>query len=204
MLYCENTTYANCHYSGPPWATGSNRDNIPLPCKLSDDNTIAYCKCEVFTGPSYTKIDEIMNLGVYYETVAVCGTDGSKCQNSLTCPPGTTQCEGGGEIPPVCQYVAQQNPEDPEVSLIPGADLISVFGFDMEDDYSDTSPTSTTCNDTVVADCMTAPCWYDDGDEDSSSGTRYATCACPTLFESSYTLPQDGQTCNLPEGYVWE
>lgn len=204
MLYCENTTYANCHYSGPPWATGSNPNNIPLPCKLNADNTVASCKCEVFTGPSYTKIGEILNLGVYYETVAVCGTDGSNCQNQLTCPPGTTQCEGGGEIPPVCKYLAQQNPKNSEVSLIPGADLISVFGFAMQKNYSDSSPTSTTCNDIVAADCMTAPCWYEAGAAGSSSGTKYATCACPTLFTSSYTLPQDGQTCNLPEGYVWE
>lgn len=204
LLYCESATYANCHYSGPPWATGTNPDNVPLPCQLNADNTVASCKCEVFEGPSYVHMNYILNLGVYYETVAVCGADGSGCQNQATCPPGTTgPCEGGGEIPPVCKYVAQQNPNDPKTSLIPGADLISTYGYDMDEDYPDTSPTSTTCNELVIANCMTAPCKYESAGADSS-GARYATCACPTTFESSFTLSQDGQTCNLPEGYVWE
>lgn len=30
ILYCSEGTYANCHYSGPPWPTGTNPDNIPL------------------------------------------------------------------------------------------------------------------------------------------------------------------------------
>lgn len=203
LLYCQNATYANCHYSGPPWATGSSSDNIPLPCTLNADNTVANCKCPVFEGPNYVHMNYIWNLGVYYETVAVCGSDGSKCQNQVTCPPGTTgTCPG--EVPPVCKYITQQAPDDPAVSLMPGADLISTYGYGMDQDYSDVSPTSTTCNDLVVANCMTAPCKYEDADEGSPSGKRYAQCACPTMYASSYTLPQDGQTCNLPEGYVWE
>ncbi len=205
LLYCESATYANCHYSGPPWATGTNSDNIPLPCKLNADNSVADCKCPVFEGPTYVHMNYILNLGVYYETVAVCGSDGSKCQNQETCPPGTEgTCQG--EVPPVCKYITQQASDDPSVSLIPGADLISTYGYGMDQDYPDVSPTSTTCNNLVIANCMTAPCTYDDSnaDGDSPSGMRYAQCACPTMFESSFPLSQDGQICNLPEGYVWE
>ena len=204
LLFCRNAIYANCHYSGPPWKTGSNPENIPLPCKLSSDNTMALCKCPVFEGPTYVHMNYILNLGVYYETVAVCGSDGSKCQNQMTCPPGT-EGDCPGEVPPVCKYITQQAPGDPAVSLIPGADLISTYGYDMDQAYPDVSPTSTSCTDLVVANCMTAPCKYEDGmREDSPSGGQYAECACPTMFEDSFTLSQDGQTCNLPEGYVWE
>ena len=205
LLYCQNVTYANCHYSGPPWATGTNPENIPLPCVLNADNTVANCKCQVFEGPTYVHMNYILNLGVYYETVAVCGSDGSKCQNQVTCPPGTEgTCQG--EVPPVCKYITQQASDDPEVSLIPGADLISTYGYDMDQDYPDVSPTSTTCSDLIIANCMTAPCKYEEGNdnEDSPSGRRFAQCACPTMFQSSFVLSQDGQTCNLPEGYVWE
>ena len=40
-----------------------------------------------FKGPNYVNIDGIMNLGVYYETVAVYEKDGSKCKNLSTCKP---------------------------------------------------------------------------------------------------------------------
>jgi len=195
-LYCEYGTYANCHDSGPPWPTGMDPDNIPLPCKLNADGTMADCKCKVFHGHNYVNTSEIMNLGVFYETIKVCGSDGSKCQNSSTCP--GENCVG--EIPPICKYIVGQSPDNPETSLIPGADLISTYGYGMLESYPDVSPTSTTCNDIVIADCMTAPCLYEDNDPESG----YAQCACPTIYMSSYTLSQDGQICNLPEGYVWE
>lgn len=198
MLYCAKAIYANCHYSGPPWPTGTNPDNIPLPCQLNEEGTLANCKCQVFEGESYVNISGIMNLGAYYETVAVCGSDGSSCQNITTCPPGSNgDCEG--EIPPVCQYITGQSQGDPETSLIPGADLISTFGFDMEDNYPSGS---TQCTDLLVAGCMSAPCQYDD--TNSESGPQYAQCACPTSVIDSFSLSQSNQNCDPGEGYVWE
>jgi len=197
LLYCANATYANCHDSGPPWVTGTNPDNIPLPCKLSPDGKMANCKCQVFVGPSYVNMYGIMNLGVYYETVKVCGDDGSKCKNITTCTSdGSGKCLG--KVPPVCKYIAQQNPNDPKHSLIPGADLISTFGFGMQANYPSGS---TSCNG-LYAGCMTAPCKFED-ESGPASGPRYAQCSCPT-WNGDYTLSQSGQNCDAGDGYVWE
>lgn len=197
QLYCEKATYANCHFSGPPYPTGTNQDNIPLPCRLSDDNRSASCKCEVFTGPTIVNLTGIMNLGVYYETIAVCGEDGSKCQNMSNCPAdGNNTCSG--TVAPVCKYVLEQNPDDPSTSLIPGADLISTFGFEMQDDYP---MGSTSCENLLVAGCMSAPCTYENGE---ISGSKYATCECLTSFQESFSLSQDNQQCDIGPDYVWE
>ena len=193
QLYCAEATYANCHYSGPPYPTGTNPENIPLPCKLSDDSKTANCKCQVFDGPNYVNLAAILNLGVYYETVEVCGSDGSKCQNASTCYPGSTTCEG--QIPPVCQYVAQQNASVPETSLLPGADLISTYGFGMSENYPSGS---TSCENSLVAGCMTAPCKYD------SDNTEYAQCICPVSFQDAFELSQSGQQCDIGRDYAWE
>ena len=198
LLYCANATYANCHVAGPPWATGISSDNIPLPCKLSPDGKMADCKCQVFVGPSYVNMYGIMNLGVFYETVAVCGADGSKCQNITTCTSdGSGKCLG--KVPPVCKYVAQQNAKDPENSLIPGADLISTFGFGFQDNYTSGS---TSCNGRY-AGCMTAPCKFIDDESAPDAGPRYAQCSCP-VWHGDYTISQYGQSCDPGKGYVWE
>ncbi len=200
-LYCPEGTYANCHYSGPPWPTGTSSDNVPLPCKLNEDGTMASCKCEVFEGPSYVNIYAIMNLGVYYETIAVCGADGSGCLNMGNCPQGSTLGNGDctGTIAPACQYVAGQDPDNPETSLIPGADLISTYGFGMNTNYNSGS---TSCENILFAGCMTAPCQYAD-DGDSTSGTSYAYCVCP-VSRGDISLAQCGQICDLGDQYVWE
>ena len=191
MLYCKSATYANCHYSGPPWPTGTNSDNRPLPCTLNASGTVADCKCPVFTGENYVNMYGILNLGVFYETVAVCGSDGSNCQNASNCP--GDNCTGA--VPPVCKYIAEQNPDKPETSLIPGADLISTYGNAMQNNYPSGS---TDCPAGFMAGCMTAPCQYDKDDPD------YAHCKCPTYWHDPVTLSQDKQRCDPGNGYVWE
>ncbi|MDE5007075.1 hypothetical protein NAI48_10530, partial [Francisella tularensis subsp. holarctica] len=83
---------------------------------------------KVFTGPKYVNIDGIMKLGVYYQTVAVCGKDGSKCKKLFTClPDGSGDCKGVEA--PVCKYISNQYSQDDSISFITGADLISTYGF---------------------------------------------------------------------------
>lgn len=194
QLYCPYATYANCHYSGPSYPTGTNEDNIALPCELNDSSTVANCKCEVATGETYVNLTAIINLGVYYETVAVCGEDGSLCLNMANCPNGH-QGECQGQVAPVCKYVRNQNPNNDEVSLVPGADLISTFGFTMSNDYP---AGSTSCENLFIAGCMTAPCYYTDDSKE------YAQCECPIAFHQSVSLSQDNQECQISPGYVWE
>ncbi len=200
-LYCPTGTYANCHYSGPPWPTGTSSENIPMPCELNEDGTMANCKCKVFEGPSYVNIYAIMNLGVYYETIEACGTDGSGCLNMGNCPQGSTLGSGDctGTIAPVCEYISGQDPNNAATSLIPGADLISTFGLGMDSDYNSGT---TSCEDTLFAGCMTAPCQYEEN-TGSASGSRYAYCACP-VSRGAISLPQCGQICDLGDSYVWE
>ncbi|MEY8673287.1 hypothetical protein AB9G22_02755 [Francisella philomiragia] len=198
QLYCAKATYANCHYSGSPKATGINSNNQAMPCKVSEDGKTANCRCKVFTGPNYVNIDGIMNLGVYYKTVAVCGKDGSKCKNLSTClPDGRGDCKGVEA--PVCKYIADQNTLDDNVSFIPGADLISTYGFDMNKDYDIAKPgEGVKCQNIDVAGCMTQPCKYEKGSKE------YATCSCPITNMKTMMLSQKGVSCDLPKGYVWE
>lgn len=196
LLYCPDAVYANCHFSGPPYPTGTDASNVALPCEMTTSSTTAKCTCEVDSGPNYVNLAAIYNLGVYYETVAVCGDDGSNCVNMVTCPTGDEPGCGTGQIAPVCGYVANQNPDDPAVSLIPGADLISTYGLTMNDRY-DTAD-STSCTDQFVAGCMTAPCYYTDDTE------QYAQCECPVTYQGSFDLSQGGVDCDIPPGYVWE
>ncbi|API87294.1 hypothetical protein [Francisella uliginis] len=198
QLYCANATYANCHYSGPLSPTGINPNNQALPCKVSKDGKTANCRCKVFKGPNYVNIDGIMNLGVYYQTVAVCGKDGSKCKNLSTCKPdGSGKCKGVEA--PVCKYIAKQNSNDDSISFIPGADLISTYGFAMNKDYDIAKPgQGVKCQNIDVAGCMTQPCKYEKGSKE------YATCSCPITKMKSVVLSQKGVSCNLPKGYVWE
>ncbi|QLE78313.1 hypothetical protein FLM55_00595 [Francisella sp. Scap27] len=198
LLYCANSTYANCHYSGPLTPTGTNPDNIGLPCKVSEDGKTANCKCKVFTGPNYVNIDGIMNLGAYYETIAVCGKDGSKCKNLTTChPDGSGDCKGIEA--PVCKYIAEQNSEDDKTSFIPGADVISTYGFDMNKDYNIAKPgDGVKCSNIDVAGCMTQPCKYE------KSSKEYAICSCPVTKMKVMMLSQKNVSCDLPKGYVWE
>lgn len=196
MLFCPDAIYANCHYSGAPYPTGTDPNNIALPCELQTGSTVAHCKCEVASGPNWVNLTAIMNLGAYHETIAACGEDGSRCVNMNQCPTGQEVACYTGKIAPVCQYVAHQNPEDPSVSLIPGADLISTYGLTMSGRYQTTD--TPTCSNISSAGCMTAPCYYTDANRD------YAQCECPTTFQKTIQLNQAGVACDLPAGYVWE
>lgn len=199
MLYCPKATYALCHFSGPRTPTGTNPDNIPLPCKLNASGTVANCKCQVFEGGSYLNMPAILNLGAFYETVDVCGPEGSKCKNQLNCPNG--ECDDSIPVAPACKYVVAQDADKPETSLVPGADLISTFSEAMQNNYP---AGSTQCTNIFRAGCMAAPCWYEEDDKNDSSPARYAQCACATYFYSSASLSQDNLNCNAGDGYVWE
>ncbi len=203
MLYCEGGTYALCFFSGPPYPTGRRRDdNPPLPCVLEGD--VANCTCQAYTsGPWFVDINGILNLGAYYETVAACGQDGSGCANIANCGHDGSK-EGCDEqtTAPVCGYVQSQDPDDPTVSLIPGADLISTFSFAMRDDYQ-IFPTD--CPANLYAGCMTAPCFFEEGDDSVEDGEP-VRCECPT-YTRPYQVGQPGQACTIPDqdgkSYVW-
>lgn len=198
MLYCPAATYALCHFSGPADPTGTNPDNIPLPCVLNSSGTVATCTCPVFEGGSYVNMPGILNLGAFYETTAVCGSNGSNCKNLSNCPDG--DCDDSIPVAPVCKYISGQDPDDPESSFIPGADLISTFSYAMQGSYPSGS---TTCTDIYRAGCMTAPCWYEK--QTASSGDQgYARCECPTFYFSSTSLSQDNLDCDAGYGHVWE
>lgn len=198
MLYCAQGPYALCFYSGPP--DGIN-GNAPLPCKLSEDETKASCECVVFdSGPFFVDINSILNAGAYYQAVAECGADGSGCANMNNC--GTDGSTAGCPVDQqatVCQYVANQNPSDDSVSLIPGADLISTFGFGLSKEYP---PGSVDCNG-LYAGCMTAPCYAEEGAEGPPSAGDTVRCQCPT-YKGDYQIGQGGATClETSTGYTW-
>ncbi|WP_200283668.1 hypothetical protein [Rhabdochromatium marinum] len=196
LLFCPYAEYANCHFSGPPYATGTDPSNVALPCEVQPGTTVANCTCEVVRGPNWVNLTAIMNLGAYYETIAACGEDGSNCVNMSTCPTGQEEACYTGTIAPVCKYVAYQDSRFPHLSLIPGADLISTYGLTMNSHYQTTDTTS--CSNDYVAGCMTAPCYYTDDSQE------YAQCECPITFSESFQLSQGGVDCDLPAGYVWE
>jgi hypothetical protein len=208
MLYCDEGAYALCFFSGPPYATGkASSDNPPLPCVLSGD--IAKCTCQAYTsGPYFVDINAILNFGAYNETVQACGKDGSDCAN-------IANCGNDGSMPgckeqkraPVCKYVRDQNPDDPTVSLMPKADLISAFSFAMDADYQ---MGTTSCPSGLYAGCMTAPCFFAEGAETppADGDPTQIQCDCPT-FNGVYQIGQFNQNCNITSQgehaatYVW-
>jgi hypothetical protein len=202
MLYCEGGTYALCFFSGPLEATGTNPENKPLPCHLVGD--VAKCTCKAFTSGAYfVDINSILNLGAYFETVQICGKDGSACANIVNC--GTD-----GSVPgcqdqkpaPVCGYIKNQNPDDAKVSLMPNADLISAFSFAMDGDYM---LGGTPCTG-LYAGCMTAACKAKDGDAASLADGDLVECDCPT-YTGTYQIGQSGMACVGSDGsaspFVW-
>jgi hypothetical protein len=208
MLYCTGGAYALCFFSGPPTPTGKNPDNPPLPCVLQDDGGFADCTCQVYTsGPYFVDINGILNLGAYYETVQACGQDGSGCANIANCgASGTKPGCADQKQAPVCQYVQNQNPNDPAVSLMPKADLISTFSFAMNGDY-ETLPTP--CEAGLYAGCMTAPCFFPEGAKQPPSDGDPIQCQCPT-FNGVYQVGQPNRACTIPtvpgmggKTYVW-
>ena len=127
---CRGGPFALCYYSGP---SAGPED---LSCTLTPDGHYANCRCfDIPYGVYFVDINGILNYSVYQQTIAQCGSDGSKC--------------GMVNSAPVCRRVNQG-------TLIPGADLYSAFSFDCV-------PTNgigqTSCSKAPYAGCMTAPCF---------------------------------------------
>jgi hypothetical protein len=206
FLYCSGGAYALCFFSGPPEKTGTDPNNQALPCVVDGDR--ANCTCEVYTsGPYFVDVNAILNLGAYYQTIneEACGKDGSGCANLESCGPdgGVRGCADRRQAP-VCAYVNGQNPDDPTVSLMPKADLVSAFSFAMDDDYD---LGSTRCDEPApYAGCMTAPCFLPAGAQSPPADGDPIQCRCP-IVTGAFQIGQDGQSCEIPsEGgmrYVW-
>jgi len=187
-----NFSYALCYYSGPEGPTGISAANAALPCELSPDGKIANCTCYEFGTdktpkvPYFVDINAISNLAIYQETVETCGSDGMRCKPN------------GEFVAPVCDVINTN-------TLVPGADLISVFSPLKKLDYA---AGSTKCDDTgaFYAGCMTSPC-YRTGEVDAN-GNALVDCSCP-VFEGPFEIGQgeqpDGQmlACQPSRNHVW-
>jgi len=126
---CRGGPYALCYYSGPSSAPEN------LSCTLTPDGEYANCLCyDIPYGVYFVDINAILNYSVYQDTIAQCGSDGSKCAAVNSAP--------------VCQSVNQGN-------LIPGAKMYSTFSFDC---ISTNGIGQTSCTTAPYAGCMTAPC----------------------------------------------
>ncbi len=126
---CRGGPYALCYYSGP--SSGPE----DLSCTLTPDGKYANCQCfDIPYGVYFVDINAILNHSVYENTIAQCGSDGSKCQTLNSAP--------------VCQSVNQGK-------LIPGAKMYSTFSFDC---ISTNGIGQTNCTTAPYAGCMTAPC----------------------------------------------
>jgi hypothetical protein len=122
---CLGGPFALCFYSGP----------APLTCTLSADGRFDDCQCLAFSyGQYFVDINAILNYKVYLDTIAACGSDGSKCRKLNSAP--------------VCQAVNQGQ-------LIPGADLVSTFSFDCAESEK---IGQTNCAAGIYGGCMTAGC----------------------------------------------
>jgi hypothetical protein len=216
MLYCEGNPYALCFFSGPPTVTGNPNvsGKNALPCVLNGD--VANCTCQAYTsGPNFVDINGILNRGAYFETVKLCGQDGSRCKNITNCwpakdPKKQKECQGYPEAP-VCKYIKNQSPSNPQGSLMPKADLISTFSFAMsepvkEPPYQLGSTPCTSKTPHAYAGCMTAPCFRKPGQTGPVTDRELVQCECPT-FTGVFQVGQNGQTCQIPDSdgksYVW-
>ena len=204
FLLCDGGTYALCAFSGPPIPTGKPTNNA-LPCVFQGGGA-ANCTCQVYTsGPYYVEINSILSLNAWYETVAACGADGSGCKNMAAC--GGTHPKPGDcprlKAAPICQYINQQNRQDASVSLIPGADVISAYSFAMNDDYP---RGSSACPSGEYAGCMTAPCYFQEGDTIPPKDGQLIQCMCPT-WTGEFQIGQsiEKSQCTIGGGgvYVW-
>ncbi|MFL6261073.1 MAG: hypothetical protein ACJ76Y_15325 [Thermoanaerobaculia bacterium] len=213
MLLCEGNQYALCFFSGPPTKTGKSSSNNDLPCVLGPGGAVASCTCQAYTsGPNFVDINGILNRGVYFETVKVCGQDGSGCKNIVSCfpqndPKKQAECQKLHE-PPVCKYVKNQSASNPQGSLMPKADLISTFSFAMSplDGKGPYVLGATECSG-LYAGCMTAPCSFRAGHTSQTHDGELVTCQCPTYNGKSYQVGQSGQSCSIVSDnvskYVW-
>ncbi len=129
FLPCRGGPFALCYYSGP--SSGPE----DLSCTLTPNGDYANCQCfDIPYGVYFVDINAILNHSVYQNTIAQCGTDGSKCAALNSAP--------------VCQSVNQG-------TLIPGAKMYSTFSFDC---VSTNGIGQTNCATAPYAGCMTAPC----------------------------------------------
>lgn len=216
LLLCSGGTYALCFFSGPKEATGTNADNPPLPCVYDEATGHANCTCQAYTsGNYYVAIHDILNEGVYFDTVNTCGSDGHQCKNMLNCAdPASDECQNAAE-PPVCQYVNDQDPNNMSVSLMPDADLISTFSFAMSGTPNDPSGNyefgSTPCDSGLYAGCMTAACDNPNGSKADLKDGDPVQCACPTytgVFQVGQVRTPDNPYLCQPVSedgnhYVW-
>jgi len=223
MLLCEGDTYALCFFSGPPTATGKSSRNNALPCVQNADGT-ASCTCQAYTkSPNFVDINGILNQGAYFETVQVCGPDGSLCKNIVNCGPrGDKQgCRDNKNLPwaPVCKYIAKQGKVGSQADwLWPKADLVSTFSFTMspakkKPPYVLGSTECSGSNAGLYAGCMTAPCTYGPSHTPPTQDGELVTCQCPTysgtyqIGQSSKVIGQPDQACHIPpsngNSYVW-
>ncbi len=213
LLYCKDTPFALCFFSGPPTATGRNPENPALPCVLRTDGEVvrgrfASCTCQAYRQGSFVDINGILNLGAWQETVQACGPDGSGCANFKACGKDGSGCPGMQEAP-VCKYVRQQNPNDPTVSLMPKADLISTFSTTaMQPNYQvgvSPLPKDGNCRGRY-AGCMTAPCFFKEGAPQPFHDGDPIQCECP-VADGPYQVGQFKQQCDIQSNdttiYVW-
>lgn len=211
MLYCDGNTYALCFFSGPPTVTGTNTGNNVLPCEVNEKGDTANCTCQAYTSkPNFVDINGILNRGAYYATVNLCGPDGSGCRNIENCGPRGDKpgCLAHKEAP-VCTYVKDQSPTNPQGSLMPKADLISTFSFAMSGKDGSYELGSTPCEGSSAgpyAGCMTAPCFYGSGHKSPTQDGELVQCQCP-IYSGDFQIGQSGQTCPISgsdgKTYVW-
>jgi len=125
FLPCEGGPIALCYYSGPE----------PQTCVLTPEGDAANCECfEISYGKYFVDINAILNLDIYNDTIAQCGTDGSLCQTTNSAP--------------VCETINNG-------TFIPGTDMISTFSYEC---IPEEGIGSTPCTKAPYAGCMTAPC----------------------------------------------
>lgn len=170
-LKCEGGPFALCCYSGPKG---------PLPCDTSKYDTTSECTCTVIEhGPYSVDILGILNLEVYEATVAACGADGSLCPDI-------------GDAP-VCDVVNEKL--DFRDEMFP-ADIVSVFSLDGAAGVIGQS----NCESGKYAGCMTAPCYYPDGDEESDT----VQCVCPS-YAGPFQIGQNDKEdmCSHGNHHVW-
>ncbi len=164
FLPCEGGPIALCYYSGPE----------PETCVLNGDGKTADCQCfEIPYGKYFVDINAILNLDVYNDTIAQCGTDGSGCQTTNSAP--------------VCRSINTG-------TFSPGTDMISTFSFAC---VPEEGIGSTNCNQPplLYAGCMTAPC-------SRTSEEGIVNCLCPT-YDGPYQIGLNDQSCSLGNDMVW-
>jgi len=164
FLPCEGGPIALCYYSGPE----------PETCVLNPDGKTANCECfEIPYGKYFVDINSILNLDVYNDTIAQCGTDGSGCQVTNSAP--------------VCGSIN-------DGTFSPGTDMISTFSFEC---VPEEGIGSTNCDQPplLYAGCMTAPC-------SRTSEEGMVSCLCP-IYDGPYQVGLNDQACNLGNDMVW-